>query len=130
MILQMAEDGLCARSVLHQLADPIDSVHTAKATAKRTANAGMMCGGSFSEERGSQIFLHWHAMKRVPRERIRAFHEPFWIVSMQPEHVLVGEPLNAFEPTISPECINQLEQRLFSLAAHHIIDIFCIQRRI
>src|ERR1700733_15558850 len=99
-------------------------------TVEGTADARMMNGSALSEERRPQVFFHWQAVKRRPRELIRSFHEALAVVVAQAEDILVGKALHRVERPLAAKRIKKLEQRILALAADDIIHVARVQRRV
>ena len=47
---------------------------------------------------------------------------------MKAEGVFVAETKDRFERSLSTQCVDQLKQSIFALAADHIVDVLGIQR--
>ena len=111
---KMPQNGFGARRTLHALAIAVGRVDSAETAAERATDTGVMHRRTLPEKRGAKIFLDRNLVKRRPRKCVWAFHQPFRIVAMEAEDVLVGQTLDALELPRAAHRFQELEQRVFA----------------
>src|SRR5215472_3871504 len=126
----MTKNRFRSRRTLHKFAISVNCMYAAKAAAERASNAGVMCGSSPAEEGRPQVLLDGHSMKRRPGKRIGPFHEALRVMTVQAKQILVRQPENSIEVPLAAKCRDQFEQRIFPLAAHNIVHVARVQRRV
>ncbi len=94
---EMREDGDGAFGRFELLLVAVSRMHTAEAAVEGAADAGMVDGGTLTEERRSQILLHRQPMEGRPGELVWALHRALAVIVAQAERDPCREALHDVE---------------------------------
>ena len=98
-----------------------------RSCTERATDAGLRGSRAAPEKRRPQILLDWNGMERCCRECIRRFHQAFGVMTMESEHVSIGQSEDAIELTLAAQGVQQFEESLLALAADGVVNVFRVQ---
>jgi len=127
---EMGEDGNRTLGRLELFLVAVGCVHTTEAAVKGAADAGVVDGCSFPEERRAEIFFNRDAMEGGPWELVRSLHGALPVVAAQAEEIFVEQTLDGVEFALAAEGVDKFQKCVFALTANHVVDITCVERRV
>src|SRR5215469_12836549 len=123
----MAQNGFGPAGGLHALAVSVGRVNSAETATERAADAGLMCGRSFTKKRRTEVLLGGNSVEWTPGKCVRTLHLTLGVMPMQPEDILVRQARNRIESALTAQGAEQLQKSLFSLTPHDVVDITRVQ---
>src|SRR6185369_8852784 len=123
----MTQDRLSACGRLHLLAIAISCVNPTEAALEWASDAGLVRGGSPSEEGRTEVLLKGNRMEWRCGKSVRRLHEPFRIVPVQAKHVAIGESLDCIKLAFAAQSVQQFEEGVLTLAANCVVDVLRVE---
>src|SRR6516165_7782109 len=99
----MTQNGFGPAGALHSFAVSVGCMNSAETATKRAADAGLMCGRSFTKKRRAEVLLGGNSVEWTPGKCVRALHLTLGVMPMQPENILVREARNRIESALTAQ---------------------------